>query len=194
MLLSYRRFILPSIFLFIAVAASWAQIPMSLNREERDITPQQVRELVSKYCRLDYDGTRLDPQGWAKLQPLVWWKTNPDYAHVDVISRYTVETTPVLSHGKYTVKVQYRSLGQFEMGVGYSRQTESSREVEYTVTAENGEWRISDAEPNFPHLSRTAILKWLNDEINTTQDPAAKSLYQEAVQKLQAQPAAPVTK
>ena len=61
----------------------------------------------------------------------------------------------------------------------------SSKEVEYTVTAVNGEWRITDAEPNFPHVSRAAMLKWLNDQISTTQDAIAKNLYQEAVRQLQ---------
>ena len=61
--------------------------------------------------------------------------------------------------------------------------------MEYTVTAVNAEWRIDDAEPNFPHPSRAAMLKWLNDKISTTQDAAAKSVYQEALQQLQAQSA-----
>jgi hypothetical protein len=38
------------------------------------------------------------------------------------------------------------------------------------------------------------MLKWLNDQISTTQDPAAKNLYQEAVQKLQAQSGSPFAK
>jgi hypothetical protein len=167
---------------------------MPMSRPEQDTTPQQVRELVSQYCRLDYEGARLDPKSWTKFQPLVWWKTNPDYAHIDVVSRYAVETTPVVAHGKSTVKVQYQSLGQFENGVGFSRQALSSSEVEYAVTAEHGEWKITDAEPNFPHVSRAAMLKWLSDQINTTQDPAAKNLYQETMRQLQVKPASPVTK
>ncbi len=36
------------------------------------------------------------------------------------------------------------------------------------------------------------MLKWLNDQINTTQDAAAKNLYQEALRQLQT--ASPVAK
>jgi hypothetical protein len=186
--LSLRGFAVSLLFVLAAVCLSQAQFDMPLNHPGQDTTPQQVRELVSQYCRLDYEGARLDPKSWTKFQPLVWWKTNPDFAHIDVIARYIVEATPVVTHGKSTVKVQYQSLGQFEIGVGYSRQVETSKEVEYAVTAENGEWRISDAEPNFPHVSRVAMLKWLNDQINTTQNPAAKDLYQEAMRQLQPPP------
>ena len=156
-------------------SAALAQFPLPLGRVDQDTKAQQIRELVSKYCRLDYDGARMGPQGWPKLQPLVWWKTNPDYTQMNVISRYTVETAPVLAHGKYTITVHYRLLGRFETGIGYSPEVANSNEdVDYTVTAVNDEWRIDDAEPNFPHPSRAAMLKWLNDQISTTQDPAAK--------------------
>src|SRR5450756_56106 len=194
-LLLFRRFVPPMIFVFAAGSAARAQFPMPLNRMEQDTKAEQIRELVSKYCRLDYEGGRLGPQTWTKFQPLVWWKTNPDYTQMNVISRYTVETAPVLTHGKYTITVHYRLLGRFETGIGYSPEAANSNEdVDYTVTAVNDEWRIDDAEPNFPHPSRAAMLKWLNNQISTTQDPAAKNLYQEAVQKLQAQSASPFAK
>ncbi len=192
---SLRRFALSMVLLFAMGSAALAQFPMPLGRAEQDTRAEQVRALVSRYCRLDYGGARLDPQVWPKLQPLVWWKTNPDYTQMNVISRYTVETQPVLTHGKYSITVHYRLLGRFEPGIGYSREAANSNEdVDYAVTAVNDEWRIDDAEPNFPHPSRAAMLKWLTDQISTTQDAAAKNLYQEAVQKLQAQSASPFAK
>ena len=196
MLLSwFRRFALSVVFLFAVGSAARAQFPVPLGHVDQDTRAEQMRELVSKYCRLDYDGARMEPQGWPRLQPLVWWKTNPDYTQVNVIARYTVETAPVSAHGKYTITVHYRLLGRFETGIGYSRETANSNEdVDYIVTAANDEWRIDDAEPNFPHPSRTAMLKWLNDQISTTQDPAAKNIYQDALQKLQAQSGSPFGK
>src|SRR5450759_4259009 len=188
----FRRFVLPMIFVFAAGSAARAQFPLPLNRIEQDTRAEQTRELVSKYCRLDYEGARLDPQAWTKFQPLVWWKTNPEYTQIDVISRYTVETTPLLAHGKYTVTVHYRLLGRFETGIGYSHEmANSTQDVDYIVTAVNEEWRIHDAEPNFPHPSRAAMLKWLNDKIGTTQDSSAKNIYKEALRQLQTQSASP---
>src|ERR1019366_8746831 len=91
MLLSwFRRFALSIVFLFAVGSAARAQFPLPLNHVEQDTKAEQMRELVSKYCRLDYDGARMDPQGWPKLQSLVWWKTSPDYTQMNVISRYTI--------------------------------------------------------------------------------------------------------
>ena len=193
--LLFRRFVLPMVFVFAAGSAAWAQFPLPLNHVEQDTKAEQIRELVSKYCRLDYEGARLDPQAWTKFQSLAWWKTNPDYTQIDVVSHYTVETAPVLTHGKYTITVHYRLLGRFETGIGYTPEAaKSDEDVEYTVTAVNDEWRINDADPNFPHPSRAAMLKWLNDKISTTQDASAKNIYQEALRLLQAQSGSPFAK
>ena len=194
-LLLFRRFVLPMVFVFAAGSAARAQFPLPLNHVEQDTKAEQIRELVSKYCRLDYEGARLDPQAWTKFQSLAWWKTNPDYTQIDVVSHYTVETAPVLTHGKYTITVHYRLLGRFETGIGYTPEAaKSDEDVDYTVTAVNDEWRINDADPNFPHPSRAAMLKWLNDKISTTQDASAKNIYQEALRQLQAQSGSPFAK
>src|ERR1022692_4056325 len=146
--LLFRRFVLPMVFVFAAGSAAWAQFPLPLNHVEQDTKAEQIRELVSKYCRLDYEGARLDPQAWTKLQPLLWSTTNPDYTQMDVVSHYTVETAPVLAHGKYTITVHYRLLGRFETGIGYTPDAaKSDEDVDYTVTAVNDQWRIDDADP-----------------------------------------------
>lgn len=195
LLLLFRRFVLSVVFLFAVSCAAQSPMPLPLGHAGQDTRVEQVRELVSKYCRLDYAGARLDPQSWAKFETLVWWKANPDYTQVDVISHYTVESAPALDRGKYSVTVHYRLLGRFETGIGYTPEAaKSDEDVEYAVTAVNDEWRINDAEPNFPHPSRAAMLKWLNDKIGTTQDASAKNIYQEALQKLQAQSGSPFTK
>src|SRR5271165_4380763 len=106
---SLRSFLLGLLFTLCATAPVVAQVPMPLGHTPDESTkPAEIREIVSKYCRLDYDGARLDPQSWARVQPVVWWKTNPDYSQINVISRYTVDAPPVPKHGKYAVTVHYR--------------------------------------------------------------------------------------
>ena len=192
-LLWFRRFAIPMVFL-LAVGCAAQDIPFPVGHADQDTRAEQVRALVSQYCRLDYSGARLDQQGWTKLEPLVWWKSNPDYTQVDVISRYTVETQPEATNGRYSVTVHYRLLGRFETGIGYSREVGNpTRDVEYTVTAVKDEWRIDDAEPNFPHPSQAAMVKWLTAQISTTQDASAKNIYEEALRQLQAPSAPPPT-
>jgi len=190
---SFRCALLAVAF-FINASFVLAQFPVSINHADEALPPQ-MRELVSKYCRLDYEGGRLDPQSWPKVQPLVWWRTSPDYTQIDVISRYTVDSEPASNHGKYIVTVHYHLLGIYDLATGYAPEPAgSTQDVSFTVTNENTEWRISDAENTAPHPSRAAMLKWLNDKISTTQDEAAKTRYQDALKQLQAQSASPFAK
>src|SRR5271157_4134425 len=189
--LSILAFILGSACILVAQST----MPLPLGHVEQDTTSANVHELVSKYCRVDYEGARLDGQGWAKVQPLVSWRTNPEYAEINVISRYTVDTDPPSNHGKYTVTVHYHLLGSYNLGTGYAREAPGSvQTAEYTVTNTNGDLRITDSENSLPHPSRATMLKWLNDKLKETQDEQAKTRYQDALRQLQAQPASPFAK
>ena len=190
---------LPLLIAFVLGSACFlpaqSTMPLPLGHVEQDTKSADVHELVSKYCRLDYEGARLDGQGWAKVQPLVSWQTNPEYAEIDVISRYTVDTEPTLNHGKYAVTVHYHLLGIYSLGTGYAREAPGSvQTVEYTVTDTNGDLRITDSENGLPHASRATMLKWLNDKLSSTQDEQTKVRYQDALRQLQAQPASPFAK
>lgn len=162
-----------------------------------DTTPEQMRELVSQYCRLQYDGLGLDPQAWSKFQPIVWWSSPQKYTQIDVIARYSVDAEPEAhsNNTKYSVTVHYRLLGTYDLVNGYVTEPEGSMQtVDFLVSSENTEWRIADAENLYPHPSRAAMLKWLNGKLGTEQDPAAKERYQRALTLLQAQSASPFAK
>ena len=162
-----------------------AQFPVPLVRDNEAARPAQVRELVSQYCRLDYAGTRLDAQGWPRFESLVWWKSDPSYGQIDVISRFAVEEEPTESHGKYSVTVHYSLMGGYDLKAGYAPEPGAVQDVTYTVTHNNGEWKIADADNTSPHVSRAAMLKWLNAKIASTTDASVKAIYEAAVQKLQ---------
>lgn len=165
---------------------------MPTQRPQEDTTPAQVRELVSKYCRLDYEGARLDPKMWPKFQPLVAWTAPQPFTKINVIARYTVEAEPVEDHGRYAVTVHYRLLGTFDPALGYVREPEGTiQDVYYSVISQNTEWRISDSDNPLPHPSRAAMLKWLNQQISTTQDETMKGRYQNALEHLQQQSGSP---
>ncbi|HUI83911.1 MAG TPA: hypothetical protein VL240_06795 [Candidatus Binatia bacterium] len=186
------RFLLAVLFFFATASYLPAQFPMPVPHVQEDMQPAQIRELVSKYCRLEYEGTRLDPQGWPKFQPLVWWTSAPQYPQIDVVARYVVDNEPASSHGKYTVSVHYRLLGIYDLVSGYAPEAPGAmQDVEFTVTLENSEWRIADAENTYPHPSRAAMLKWLNEKLSTAQDESARNRYQDALKKLQAQSGSP---
>ena len=194
-LLLLRRSLLGFVFIVGSACSVSAQFPMPLGHTEQDTTSADIREVVSKYCRLDYEGARLDGESWPKVEPLVSWKTNPEYSQINVISRYTVGPEPGSSHGKYTVTVHYQLLGSYDLAIGYERVAAGSvQDVEYKVTGTNGEWRISGSDNNLPHTSRAAMLKWLNEKLSASQDEPAKTRYQEALRQLQAQAVSPFAK
>lgn len=190
-----RRTLIACVFLLSASGFLLAQFPVPTQRPAEDTTSAQVREVVSKYCRLDYEGLRLDQQGWPKFQPLVWWTSAPEYSKVNVIARYTVDSEPSEDHGKYSVTVHYRLLGTFDPALGYVAEPDGTiQDVYFSVTSQNFEWRISNADNTLPHPSRAAMLKWLTQKISTIQDEATKTRYQTALEHLQAQSASPFAK
>ncbi len=192
---SSRRIMPALLFLLCASGLVLAQFPISTQKPVEDETPVQVRSLVAKYCRLDYEGGRLDPGAWSKFAPIVWWKEAPKYSQIDVVARYAVDTEAVAHGGKFAVSVQYRLLGTYDLANGYLPEPAGSmQKVDFLVTPENTEVRIADAENTFPHPSRAAMLKWLDEQLASTQDAATKDRLQRAVTLLSAQSASPFVK
>jgi len=192
---SIRRILAAALFVFSACNLLLAQFPIQTQKPPEDTTASDVRLLVSQYCRLDYEGAGLDPKAWPKFQPLVWWTAPPKYSQIDVVARYVVDPEPVARNNKYIVSVHYRLLGTYDLINGYVPEPEGSMQnVDFLVSSENTQWRIGDAENTFPHPSRAAMLKWLNEQIASTQDAAVKERLQKALTLVQAQPASPFVK
>ena len=190
-----RRLLAAALFLFSTGHPLLAQFPINTQHIAEDSTPSEVRAMVANYCRQDYEGGRLDSKMWPKFQPLVWWTEAPKYAQIDVIARYVVDTEPVLRNNKYVVSVHYRLLGTYDLANGYVPEPPGSMQnVDFLVSMDNTQWRIGDAENTLPHPSRAAMLKWLNEQLTSTQDPKVKERLQSALTQLQAQSASPFAK
>ncbi len=176
--------LLPVLLLAMSGAAS-AQYGLPLNRDTSEVGPAQIRQIVANYCRLDYEGARLNSQDAAKFAPLVWSHTAADYSQMDVVARYTVDE-PVLDHGRYDVTVHYLMLGRYDKASGFSRElARSTINVDFSVSSNNGEWKIGHMDPDFPHLSRAAMVQWLNDRLAKGSEDAPKQLYRQALEQLQ---------
>ena len=191
---SHLAVVWSGLILFTTMGAS-AQFGVPLNHSDAKLEPATIRELVARYCRMDYAGVRLNPAEWPKIQPLVAWRENPEFPLFIVTSRFDVDAELGFEHGKYEVTVHYRLLGKYDMAEGYSQDaTDQIQNVSFVVSEVNGDWRITEIEPNYPHTSKAAALQWVNLRLAGTQDPMAKSIYQHAVELLQAQKASPLAK
>jgi hypothetical protein len=183
-----------ALILLTSIGAS-AQFGVPLNHTDPRLEPVTLREMVARYCRLDYAGARLSPADWPKLQPIVAWPTNPDFSLFMVTARFDVDAELAFEHGKYSVMVHYRSLGKFDLSEGYSEDpAEQIQNVLFTISEVNGDWRITSVEPNYPHPSRAAALQWVNLKLSQTTDPATKPIYQHALNLLQTPKSSPQPK
>ena len=181
------------VFLVLSTASAVAQfgIPTQLPHVTSDA---EVRNKVGQYVRLDYQGARLTDQDWPKLKPIVNWTANPEYPLIDVVSRYDIETTATQKGSKWYINVTYHLLGRFNVGQGYSTEPSGSdKQVEFTVENLNGDLKVVNIDPNFPHPSRAAMLKWLENK-QASADAATKIIYDQAIKDLSAQSASPFAK
>jgi hypothetical protein len=178
-------FVLLALLLSAGVSAE-AQFGVPLGRTDPKLESVAARELVARYCRVDYAGARLYSSEWPKIEPLVSWRSNPEFPLMMVTSRFDLDQEPTLEHGKYLISVHYRLLGKYDMAEGYSNESANTiQTVQFVVSEVNDDLRIIDIEPSYPHISRAAVLQWLNSKLAGAQDPASKVMYQHAVQDLQ---------
>jgi len=190
--LSWLRCASFCIALSLAAISASAQYGVPLIHSDPKLEPANVRELVNRYCRADYGGARLNPSDWPKIQPLVSWRTNPEFPLFMVTSRFDVDPAVETEHNKYVVLVHYRILGKYDLAEGYSQDSANLvQDVQFTVTEVNGDWRITAAEPGYPHVSSYATVQWLNQKLVGTNDPMTKTIYQGALDRLQPKKPAP---
>ena len=114
--------------LLLTVAAASAQFGVPLNHTDPKLEPVKVRELVAQYCRMDYAGARLNSSEWPRIQPLVAWRSNPDFPLFMVTSRFDVSDEVDSTRGKYELTVRYRLLGKYDLAEGYSQDVEQHRQ------------------------------------------------------------------
>ena len=111
----------------------------------------EQRRVVSAYCRLDFQGARLAPQGWERIGNLTTFRENPDFNSFFVVSRYQLIENPTPSD---EMDVAYVVIGRYEEGAGYRPMPSVVRNARFEMHDQNGELRISRIEPITPFVSR----------------------------------------
>ena len=179
---------------FIVVVATFAsaQGGLRINPGEHSNRNAEYRSNVSNYCRLDYDGARLSPEGWARLQPLTSWRQNPDYKRFVVVTRYQILPDMRYEHGRYIFDVQYDASGEYDLAGGYFPGA-MSLTVQVEVSELSGDIRVVETSEGRPFVGRPRFLQWLQAKLNTETDPAAKATFQTSLQRLQDQTKKPLT-
>jgi hypothetical protein len=144
---------------------------------------------VREFCRLDFLGGRLSPEGWAKMKDLTMWKDNPSWKTFRVASRYEqTDSSSGFRSAKFAV--QYQVLGRFELGIGFTSDPEPQL-VEFKLKETEDGWRIESTDPETlePYVSKARAIQWLHDRLKTSTDAGDKISIEAALKELQ--PSAP---
>ena len=172
------KFIL--IFLFLSTPLL-AQFQLHLRNPE-DIYADQ-RRVVGSWCRQDFMGFRLSDNGWDKYKPLTSLKQNPDSASVVIISRYQVgEHDP--KDISWDVNVTYFIIGRYDRGSGYSPDTGRETVLFQTKNIDDSVV-IVNLDPTAPHVSKTAALAWMKQQLASTTSDIDKIHLSNAIKQLE---------
>jgi len=124
--------------------------------------PQAV---LNNFLKLDFDGARLDSDGFKKVFPLTDWKDAPGYDSSVIVRGYKVGQ-PSVRGGKATIEVTYDVVGFIggnTMWEAYNAKvpTETFKDqvrVQYELVTRNGAWKVHGPDVG-PHISVDVALK-----------------------------------
>jgi hypothetical protein len=114
--------------------------------------------LLSNYCRLDFEGVRLQPAGWSRFKPFTSLRSNPEFTQIVIVKRFDIENS-----GEPTelLQVNYQTVGFYRERDGYT--TVSTKEqVAFRVQEQSGDLLITEINPETPHVSPRAAMAWMN--------------------------------
>lgn len=158
-----------------------AQFQLHLRNPE-DIYAEQ-RRAVGSWCRQDFMGYRLSDNGWDKYKSLTNLKHNPDSAAVVIVSRYQVgEHDPKTV--SWDVNVTYVVIGRYDHASGYSPVI-GTETVTFKTRNVDDNILITGLDPTSPHVSKTAALTWMKQQLASTQSDVERIHLANAIKQLE---------
>ncbi len=167
-----------------------AQFQLHLRNPE-DVYADQ-RRVVGSWCRQDFMGSRLSDNGWNKYKPLTNLKQNPDFATVVIVSRYQVGEHDPKSIS-WDVNVTYFVIGRYDRSSGYSPEP-GTETVTFQTKDIDDNILVIGLDPTSPHVSKTAALAWMKEQLASTTSDIDKIHLTNAVKQLEPPSASAVTK
>jgi hypothetical protein len=159
-----HRRVLSLLLLFVLTAAASAQYGAASqpgvklrSKSFADLYAAQ-RVLLSSYCRLDFEGARLQPTGWNRLKPFTSLRTNPEFTRVIIVTRFAIETPEQPTE---QLDATYQTVGFYEDGEGYTASSLNDR-VTFRMQEQNGDLVVTNLSPETPHVSPQAAIVWMN--------------------------------
>jgi hypothetical protein len=149
------------------------------------------QDVLNRFLKLDFDGARLDSDGFKKVFPLTDWPDAPGYDSSIIVRSYKAEG-PHIRGGEAKIVVTYDVVGMIAgntvwepfAGNTSSETFKDQVKISYEVVLKNGRWKVHG--PNeLPHISIDVALK--NEEallVDKSRDPEEHKAYQQIVDAL----------
>jgi hypothetical protein len=106
------------------------------------------KEVVAQFCKLDFEGHRLNPDTYMKIALLVMYPSEPRWATVLGVSRYEI-TDETIEGNTAKVTVYYEIDRSWPETI---RETNMYKTEIIILNQENGKWKISK-QIMFPRVS-----------------------------------------
>ncbi len=175
-------------FILLAVLLStplFAQFRLHLRNPE-DVYAEQ-RRVVGSWCRQDFMGNRLSSDGWDRYKPLTNLKYNPDSATIVIVSRYQIgEHDP--RNVSWDVSVTYFVIGRYDHSTGYAPDSGTETATFQTKDIDDN-ILVTGIDPAAPHVSKTAALAWMKQQLASTTSDVEKFHLTKAIKELEPAPA-----
>lgn len=131
------------------------------------------RRVIGEWCRQDYLGARLLPDGWERLKPLSTFRQNPDFHSIVIVSRYQV---PPREESSWDVDVTYWILGRYDRGLGYTP-ANNTEVVTFKTKDIDGDIVINEIDPGAPHVSKRAAIDWMKRQLEAADTSDVDKVY-----------------
>lgn len=142
----------------------------------------QQRLTVINYCRMDFDGARLNSQTFERMRPLLMQAENPKFDSFEVVARYSVPTPPDPSG---PVVATYRLVGRWDNRAGW-KEANFIEDVRFDVVQREGAALIANIEPGHPHVSTRAALTYLRQRLGSAQTDSERTMLQKGIDAITA--------
>jgi hypothetical protein len=142
----------------------------------------EQRRLVLGYCRADFDGARLMPDGFDRVRPFVSYRGNPEFDSFLVVSRFEV---PLPEQPGDDVSALFKVVGSWDKHGGWAGGN-SSDAVQFRIIEREGELMINEIEPGQPRVSARAALAYLKRQLPSAASDVDRGMLQKGIDALSA--------
>ncbi len=174
-----HRRLLSLLFLFLMTAAALAQYGAASQQNTQSGVKLRGRSyadlysgqkvLLSSYCRLDFEGARLQTNGWSRFKPFTSLRENPEFTRVIIVTRFDIDIPDTPTE---TLYASYQAVGFYQENEGYTSASRNDR-VTFRVQEQNGNLLVTEINPETPHVSPRAAIAWMNTRLA---DPGTSEL------------------